>query len=413
MGRFSRLWMVFLLFSGMLIFGIDRGNISVASTTMMKDLHINAGIMGIIFSSFFWSYLLCNIPSGILTDRYGPRKIYGIASALWATATMLTGAVSSFVALIGCRLGLGVGESAVFPINSKVANEYFPPERRATVMATAMAGYRLGLAICPMLIAAILVRWGWRMSFYLSGAASLAWALLWVLTFPKQKKVGTPVRKMDRAVILSMLSRRNTVAIVIIKFFCDYMAYLIVAWMPGYLVIERKFTILKMGVYASLPWVAGMVVPPLIGMFSDHLLARGHSRTIARKLPLVLCQVFAASIVILNWISAPSVVVGLLVFVVSLECAFSAMLWTVPPELARGGEAATLAGIMNTAGSLAGILSPMITGFLVVATGSFTVAFIVAGTANILSAVFTVFLLGRIESDEQPAAAPQAAPAHA
>jgi nitrate/nitrite transporter NarK len=89
------------------------------------------------------------------------------------------------------------------------------------------------------------------------------------------------------------------------------------------------------------------------------------------------------------------------------------MLWTIPPELARAGEAATLAGIMNTAGSLAGILSPMITGFLVVATGSFTVAFIVAGAANILSAVFTVFLLGRIESDEQSAATPQAAPAHA
>jgi ACS family glucarate transporter-like MFS transporter len=87
------------------------------------------------------------------------------------------------------------------------------------------------------------------------------------------------------------------------------MAYLIVAWMPGYLVMERKFTILKMGIYASLPWMAGMIVPPLIGMFSDYLIVRGKSKTFARKLPLVLCQVFAASIVMLNWISSPSVVV--------------------------------------------------------------------------------------------------------
>jgi cyanate permease len=98
----------------------------------------------------------------------------------------------------------------------------------------------------------------------------------------------------------------------------------------------------------------------------------------------------------------------MLIFVVALECAFSAMLWTVPPELARTGEAATLAGIMNTAGSLAGILSPMITGFLVVATGSFTAAFIVAAGANILSAVFTVFLLGRIETDDGLTAVAQA-----
>jgi cyanate permease len=154
--------------------------------------------------------------------------------------------------------------------------------------------------------------------------------------------------------------------------------------------------------------MAGMIVPPLIGMFSDYLIVRGKSKTFARKLPLVLCQVFAASIVMLNWISSPSVVVWMLIFVVALECAFSAMLWTVPPELARTGEAATLAGIMNTAGSLAGILSPMITGFLVVATGSFTAAFIVAAGANILSAVFTVFLLGRIETDDGLTAVAQA-----
>ena len=127
MSSFSRLWVVFLLFSGMLIFGIDRGNISVASTTMMKDLHLNAGVMGIIFSSFFWSYMFCNIPSGVLADRFGPKKVYAIASALWSVATLFTGAVSSFGALIGCRLGLGVGESAVFPINAKAPTNTFRP----------------------------------------------------------------------------------------------------------------------------------------------------------------------------------------------------------------------------------------------------------------------------------------------
>ena len=339
----------------------------------------------------------------MLADRYGPKKTYAIASAIWSVATMATGGVSAFMALITCRLGLGVGEAAVFPINAKVANEYFPANRRATVMATSMAGYRLGLAVCPVIIAAILVRWGWRASFYLSGVASLAWVLMWVLTFPKATGAGSRAigKKMDRAVVSRLLSRRNTIAIVIIKFFCDYMAYLIVAWMPGYLVMERKFTILKMGIYASLPWLVGMFVPPILGILSDYLLAKGHSKTFARKLPLVLCQVFAASIVALNWMSSQLGVVALLVFVVALECSFSALLWTVPPEIARSGEAATLAGIMNTAGSLAGILSPMITGFLVVATGSFTVAFIVAGVANILSALFTLFFLGRIESDEE------------
>lgn len=388
----------------MLIFGIDRSNISVASTTMMRELHINAGLMGIIFSAFFWSYTLFNIPSGIMADRHGPKKIYAIASIIWSTVTVMTGLASTVAAFIACRLGLGVGESAVFPINAKVANEYFPPERRATVMAMSMAGYRAGLAICPIIIAPILVRWGWRVSFYVSGIASLVWVAVWILTFPKRQVApATQARKkFDRGIVFRLLSRRDTLAIVVIKFFCDYMGFLIVAWMPGYLVMERHFTILKMGIYASLPWLVGMIVPPLIGMFSDFLIVRGKSKTFARKLPLVLCQVFAASIVLLNWISSPMVVVWLLVFVVALECSFSAMLWTVPTELARTGEAATLGGIMNTAGSLAGILSPMITGFVVVATGSFSVAFYIAGAANILSAVFTLFLLGKIEPEKQP-----------
>jgi ACS family glucarate transporter-like MFS transporter len=281
-------------------------------------------------------------------------------------------------------------------------------------MATAMAGYRMGLAVCPMIIAAILVRWGWRSSFYISGIASVAWIVLWVFTFPQKTAPasGPTAKKIDRSVVPKLLSRRNTIAIIIIKFFCDYMGYLIVAWMPGYLVMERKFTILKMGIYASLPWIVGLFVPPILGLFSDYLLARGMSKTFARKFPLVLCQTFAASIVALNWMSSQMGVVFLLMFVVALECSFSALLWTVPPEIARTGEAATLAGIMNTAGALAGILSPMITGFLVLATGSFTVAFIVAGTANILSAICTLFVLGRIESDkEAPMVQPAAAPA--
>jgi ACS family glucarate transporter-like MFS transporter len=404
MAKFSRVWVVFLLFSGMLIFGIDRSNISVASTTMMRELHINAGLMGIIFSAFFWSYTIFNLPAGIMADRYGPKKVYAIASVLWSVATLLTGAVSSFAGFIVCRLGLGIGESPVFPINAKVANEYFPAERRATVMTTCMAGYRLGLAACPVLIAAILVRWGWRASFYISGIASLAWVALWVLTFPKQQvnPAVKSAKRVDREIVFRLLSQRNTLALILIKFCCDYMGFLVVAWMPGYLVMERHFTILKMGVYASLPWMVATIAPPLVGMFSDSLIVRGKSKTFARKLPLALCQVCAASIVMLNWISTPIVVLWLLVLIAALVGSFNAMLWTVPPELARTGEAATLGAIMNTSGSLAGMLSPMITGFVVMATGSFTVAFIIAGAANILSALFTLFLLGRIENEPQP-----------
>lgn len=400
MSKYSKAWMMFLLFSGLLITGIDRSNISIASPAIMKELNLNAGLMGIVFSSFFWAYLVFNIPSGILADRYGAKKVYAFASTLWSAVTLLTGAVTSFVALIACRFGLGIGEAVVFPVSAKIVNEYSPPEQRGTVTGIYMAGYRLGMAICPMIIATIVVNWGWKISFYISGVLSLLWVVVWVTTYPKQNVVNdivTTTKKFDWKVMRGLLSQRNTLALIVIKFLSDYLVYLIITWLPGYLVMERHFSLLKMGIYASLPWIAGMIALPLVGLFSDYLIVRGKSRTFARKGPLIFAQLMASSIVFVNWVDSPMVAVWLLVFVVAAESAVSGVLWTIPPEIAESGEAATLAGVMNTAGSLAGILSPMVTGFIIMFTGSFTAAFVVAGTSIILSALSVAFLLGEIK----------------
>jgi ACS family glucarate transporter-like MFS transporter len=380
--------------------GIDRTNISVAAPVMMKELDFNAGVMGIVFSSFFWAYLLFNIPSGILADRFGPKIVYGIAAALWSVATTITGAAHSLFLLVACRFGLGIGEAVVFPISSKVVSEQFLPAQRGTVTGIYMAGYRLGMAITPIFSAWIITQWGWQTCFYFCGAVSFVWVALWVFTYPSMKEnvpSAAPKKKFSWAVTKTLLSNRNTLAIIIIKFLSDYLVYMIITWLPGYLYMERKFTIVKMGIYASLPWIAGMIALPLVGMISDNLIKSGKTKTFARKVPLVISQLLASMIIFTPWIASPTIAVWLLIFVVTVESAVSGVLWTIPPEIAPSGEAGTLGGIMNTAGSLAGILSPIITGYIVVYTGSFTAAFIVAAACIALSAFFVTFFLGEIK----------------
>lgn len=402
MKKFSRIWIIILLFLATFVNALDRTNISVSSTAMMKDLHINPSMMGVILSSFFWAYMIGNIPAGSLADRYGSKKVYAISATIWSVATALTGAFRSLPAIIVMRLGVGAGEAAAFPIGTKVVNENFSAEERGTATGIYIAGLRLGMAVAPVAVAWILTKYGWEMSFYITGILSLLWVLLWVFTYPKDKKENLKsaeqVKKFDWVAFKRLISKRNTIAVVFIKFFQDYLFYLFVTWLPGYLIMQRHFTIMKMGIFASLPWIVGMFAQPLFGMLSDWMVRRGFSRTVARKLPIVVCQLLAGSVILTGYIQSPLAAVWLCVLGVAAESGSTAVLWTIPAELAEGGEGATLGGVMNTAGALAGILSPIVTGMIVTSTNSFNSAFAIAGVGIVLAALCVIFFLGKIDN---------------
>jgi len=397
--KLSKYWLVFLLFSGLFVNAINRMNISVASPVMMKDLHISPSVMGIVFSAFFWTYLLANIPIGAFADRVGAKKAYAISATLWSFASMATGLFHSVAGIIASRAMVGAGEAAGFPISSKVVNETYTSEYRGTATGLYMAGFRLGFAATPVIVAWVISRWGWQASFYATGMISLVWVVLWLTTYPKNKlkDAGASAKKFDWPTMKKLLKERNTIAIVVIKFFQDYLFWLFVTWLPGYLIIQRHFTVMKMGIFASLPWIVGMFITPAIGMLSDALIKKGINRTTARKAPMIVCQLLASSVIMTGWVDSPMVAVWLVILGVAAEGGSSAVLWTVPSDLARPGEGATLGGIMNTAGAAAGILSPIVTGYIVATTHSFNAAFAVAGIMIIIATFAVIFLLGEVE----------------
>lgn len=358
---------------------------------------MDAGMMGIALSAFAWSYLIMNVPAGGMADKFGAKRTLGWAAGLWSVCSALTGSATHYLHVLLARIGVGIGESASFPVNAKVVSTHFRPEERGTAIGFYTAGLRVGFAVTPLLMAWLISHRNWRFAFYVTGLGSLFWVALWAFTYREVKTETTATATVARIPWSELLRSRTVLGLVLCKFFQDYLFYLFVTWLPAYLILGRGFTVMKMGWYASLPWIAGAIAQPLTGALSDWLIRRGVSITLSRKSIIIVMQLAAASVVVAGYVRDPMVAVWLLTLAVACESASTSILWTtctdVAPPLAEG----SLAGIMNTAGALAGILAPTVTGFFVKVTGSFQQALLIGSCMVVMAAFSMWFVVGELK----------------
>jgi len=393
-----RYWLVFLLFSGAFINSMDRGGLAVAAPVIMKELSLDPVMMGVVLSSFFWSYFIMNIPAGWMADKYGAKKTLGGSALVWSVMTAVTGAATNLVHLIACRIGVGAGEAAIQPCNVLVTKSNFPTEQRATVIGLYNAGMRLGLAVVPILMAYLIATWNWRISFYVTGGISILWVILWYLTFREAKsELNTAQSGAAKVSWVQLLKHRSIIGIVLCKFFQDYLYNMFITWLPAYLVMERGFTVLKMGWYASLPWFVTFLALPLFGVVSDTLIKRGMTVTKARKGMIVISQMIAASVIIAVYTDNAMIAMLFMVLALVFESGSSTILWSVCAEIAPPNTAASVAGIMNTAGALSGIVAPILTGVLLKLTGNFQQAFLIASVMIVFAALSMWFIVGEVK----------------
>src|SRR5437762_4170551 len=162
---------------------VDRVNISVAGPLMRRDLGLSPIELGVIFSAFAYPYAAMQIVGGWASDRFGPRLVLAALSLLWATATILTGLSSSVASLVVFRILVGVGEGAAFPAATRAFTWWLPVRERGFAQGVTHSFARLGGAITPPVVLAIVARYGWRASFIVLGAASVGWTALWLASF--------------------------------------------------------------------------------------------------------------------------------------------------------------------------------------------------------------------------------------
>lgn len=276
-------WLVLLLGLAVLLTFIDRGAIGVAAPLMKEELDLSATAFGTAVSAFFWVYAPMCLLIGWLCDRYCVYRLFAIGVALWALATLLTGWVGGVATLIALRLLLGLGESIAFPGSSKIFATKVPAAHRGMANAIVAAATAFGPALGTLAGGAILAVAGWRAIFWVFGGVTLLWIVPWLLTTrPYQGRslsapVVTPV-KIATLVKLPALWKMG-----IAHFTSNFCFYVLLTWLPLYLVQSRGYSLSEMTVLASIGFIAQGCVALISGRWSDWMVARGADEDTVRR----------------------------------------------------------------------------------------------------------------------------------
>jgi MFS transporter, ACS family, D-galactonate transporter len=410
-----------LLGAGILINYFDRVNISVAAPQLQQEFGLTPGDLGLLFSAFFWSYAILQIPVGIVLDRLGVTTVSRIGAFLWGLASGVVAFATGFGSIFAARMLLGVAEAPAFPANSKATGYWFPRGERARATAIFDAAAKFSNVIGVPLVAVAVVTFGWRWGFGLTAILSFAYFLAYWFIYrdpsadPKlsreerdyiRKGGATPEGESEASPIgmLGYLLRNRKVWGLTIGFAAyGYSFYLFLTWLPGYLVSEMHMSIIKSAGYAAIPWAFATVSDLVVGgWLIDHLLAKGYDDTKTRKAVLVGGMVLGLAVFGATMTTSPVWAIVWITIALSGLAAAAPVGWSIPSLIAPRGGTGTIGGVMNFFNNLMGAIAPAVTGFVVGATNSFSLAFLVAGIVLLVGIFFFVVVLGKIEPIPEP-----------
>jgi sugar phosphate permease len=408
-------WYILLLISLMyLITYLDRVNISTAAPEISKEFGFDKVTMGVIFSAFVWAYAIFQVPGGWLSDRFGARTILTGVVSFWSVMTVATAAAFSSVSFIAVRFLFGVGEAGAFPGATRAMQLWYPQSERGFVQGITHSASRLGAAISPPIVVLIMSELGWRWVFVICGAVGFVWALWWQLSYRNLPEEHGLVNKEELARIRGVddtgrinpppISRQTNVpwstlvrspnmwAIMAAYFTYVYCLWIFLSWLPSYLVEARHFTLLKVGLFASLPLFAGVIGDTVGGLATDWLLKKTGSAKIGRRTVAITgllgCAMFIVPAALTE--DAYVAVYCLTASMFFLEFTIGPS-WAVPMD--TGGKySGTVSGMMNMAGNIGGALSPIVFGVLAQG-GNWEAPFIVAAVLLVAGSAVWAFWL--------------------
>ena len=383
--------LIFLLALAIFINALDRGNFSTAAPLIKDELTLSNTQIGVLISAFFWTYVPGHFLSGWLSDRVGAYRTLALGLGLWSAATLATGLVGGFAAILMLRLLLGLGESAGWPASSKLLAMHVPGARLASANAWTGAGLNLGNGAGILIGGLMVAQFGWRVLFLAFGALSLLWLIPW-LTFRRPEPLAEQARAMPTPIALpldaatrgaeptfsDLLARRELWGAALGHFSANYPYFLVLLWLPLYLVKQQGFSLTQMA------WIGGAVylLSALFGLIfariADAWIARGASENRVRKSMMLFSAAVGLGCMLACALGGPrTAVAALLVF--SLGNGIGAFsVFSIGQTLAGPRAAGKWVGLQNGIAGLSGVLSPLITGWSIDATGNYRIAFLIA-----------------------------------
>jgi MFS family permease len=395
--RFAR-WLVLLLALAIFIHSLDRGNLGTAGPLIRDQLHISNSAFGVLQSSYFWVYVPGQLLAGWVIARLNAYRTLAIGLLIWSAATFLTGFAGGFVTLFVLRLFVGLGECAGFPASSKLLAQHVPAHRLGYANALVAAGLMLGNGVGTLAGGLLIAQFGWRALFFIFGAVSLLWLVPWLLVTRGQAAVeaATPVTGREPR-FGEIFARRELWGASIGHFAANYPYFLLLAWLPLYLVKAQGYSLSQMAVLGGVVYALSAGCGLIGGAIADRWIARGASVNRVRKTMIITGGAISFCCMLAVALGGPKLAIaGLLLFSVSNGLG-SSNVFAIGQTLAGPRAAGKWIGVQNALGGISGIVGPMITGFIIDATGSFRLTFVVAAVIALVGIVSWLFVVRRIE----------------
>jgi MFS family permease len=382
-----------VLFMVCLMYGltyIDRINVNTAGPSLQSELHLNTAQLGWVFSAFGWAYLALQVWGGWLSDRFGARRALTVCGVIWAGATILTGLVGSFTALILCRVLLGLGEGATFPTATRALADWFPAEKRGFAQGITHSFARLGNFFTPPLVAFLIKVGSWRISFIVLGGVSLLWSLVWWFYFRDNPSTHPGITQRELAVIPHYTEKKDRkkdpvpwgalarrMAPVTLVYFCyGWTLWLYLTWLPSFFLHGYKLNLKNSALFSSGVFLAGVIGDTVGGLVSDRILVRTGDRNKARRNLVIAGFLLSLSFMVPVLRSHDLTTVALCLSAAFFFAEFTiGPFWAIPMDIAPrfSGSAS---GLMNIGSALAAAVSPLVAGYVIQKTNNWNLPFL-------------------------------------
>jgi MFS family permease len=385
----NRRWIVVaLICTGILISYVDRGNLSIAATSIMQDFGLTPAWMGMLLSAFFWTYAAFQIPAGAIVDRFGIRRVYACAFLLWSAASAAVALCGSGTEVMALRMALGLGEAAAPIASLSFIRQNFAGPEQGLPTAIYIAGQNVGPALGTLLGTVLLDRFGWRAMFGITGLGALAWLPWWLWLAPRDssKSSAAQIGRSSVWPLRALIATKVFWAMSLCIFLSSYFWYFVLTWVPAYLTLSRGFSSLEMGRVLSTPLFVMAAGNILGGTAADFLAARTGSVFRVRLAFAAAGYVGSGALLLLLVLSGRAVVLPVLLASICATGLGNSSYWALVQHVPPAHRVGRTIGYLNTISQIAGAAAPLITGWILGPQKQFGLAVAIAGICPMLAA---------------------------
>jgi MFS family permease len=421
---YRRGWVALLIFAVVIINYMDRVALSVAAKPIASEFGLSPVAMGYLFSSFLWSYVVCLIPIGLVVDRLGSKTIMGAGLAVWSLATAFTGLAWSYPSILISRLFMGAGEASSYPAGARVIRDWIPEGERGQITTLFNSGSVAGPAFGALLVAWLVSMFDWRVAFMVLGGIGFIWLAAWVIWFGPPESVswlpsaerqkilterhGRDLEDADSTVhtgasqssLGHILSIPTMWGLILSQATIVYNAYLFLTWLPSYLQSTLHLSEMGTGVFTSIPYLLTLVLGFWIARVSDRLLPPAMVRTGGRRFFVIAMMMVGLLVLVAPLIHNTILLLAVITLVVTASNTASGINLTMVNDLTENPrDASRVMSLAVFGGNSCGLIAPIVTGYIVQATGGYEWAFRVAATLLVVGALISLTLSrGRIRA---------------